>query len=700
MKSKLITYPVMFWVMLFMFFMISNSVKTQNILREIISYEEYAEEFLEGDEVYLSTLEEWQNVIDQWLEKPLCINNDEAEWLVEYKIISLYQLNKLKEYRFIYGNLLSVYELEHIDGWDFQTARKVMPLVTTELSGNGLVHKKFSFRSFRHNLVLKTGLSSERSKGYKRINGGEDSISNPFYTGTPARFALRYDLEYRNRLMMGIRMEKDPGEPFLVPDSSILKNLKTPDLLSGYLHVKQLGPVQSIIAGNYRVSFGYGINLGGGQSGIKGRNGMAGMANRISPQTSVSETGYFRGIAFSAGLGRISFTGFVSTQNLDGTSVLTDSTTGNPISFSSINKSGLHRSTNELSGRKTINEKVAGSFLVYRNNWLKAGIIVLYNRFSAAVQNNSKPYAKFGLTGYDNLVGGFATTIWLPKIQFLAETSVSRNKSMAFLTGIQLTPVPGALIAIAYRKFAVDYQNWYGSGFVSSGRNSNEMGLQMKVRIELPKKYLLEFLADESESQWISYDLAAPARTREIKCMAEKAWPRSRILNFTFRYLSSSVKDPENSTWICRPVAISQYKLRAEGRIEVMEGVRLKSRVECNLVQGLAPGWLIFQDIEFAVARNHCKIWLRACFFEIMEYESRIYAYENDVLYDFSSFSHYGKGLRGVLMFKISPALWMDLWFRVSTVYYTNKYIGTGWDAIEGNRQNEAEFQVRLRWPD
>jgi hypothetical protein len=287
----------------------------------------------------------------------------------------------------------------------------------------------------------------------------------------------------------------------------------------------------------------------------------------------------------------------------------------------------------------------------------------------------------------------------MKKLQWLAEASASRNKSMAMLTGIQLIPVPGALVSFIYRKFNVNYQNWYGSGFSSAGRNADETGIQFKLRLELPKKYLLEIMADDSRSQWVSYDLAAPSRQEEIKIMAEKAWPLDRSICLTFRYINSPVKNIEGSTWVCHTENLSQYRIRIEGRIEAMTGVRLKSRIECNLVQGMPAGWLIFQDIEITHERLKAKMWLRTCLFDARAYESRIYAYENDVLYDFSSTMHYGKGLRGVLMFKISPAGWIDLWLRLSTIYYTNKNIGTGWDEIEGNRQNEIEIQARLKWP-
>ena len=666
---------------------------------KITAYEDYIDEVMDPDDDFLATIEEWHDMIDQWLEKPLCINNEEADWLMEYKIISLYQLNKLKEYRLIYGNLLSIYELSFIDGWDFQAVRKVIPLVTADMPTNSRTYKKFTFRSIRQSLILKTAFTTQKSKGYERIFINENTTEDPLYTGPPVRLALRYDLEYRNKLALGLRMDKDPGEPFLISSGSFVKNLKAPDLLSGYLHFKKLGPVQSIILGNYRISFGYGVNLTGGQSGIKGRNGMSGMANRIRPQTSVSESGFFRGAAFIAGLGRFSFSGFASLQKIDGTSIVTDSLSGKPLSFSSIDKSGLHRSISELNKRKTITEKIIGGFLVYQNNWLKTGIIAIYNYFDAAVAKSSRTYARFGLSGRENMVAGVSATIWLPKFQVFTEASVSRNKGMAVISGLQLMPVPGTHIVIIHRHFAVDYQNLYGSGFISSSHNADENGLQVGIRIELPKKWLLEFMADISRTQWASYDLEAPSRRREIKIITEKAWPQARSLVFSFRYLNETVNDPSSSLWICHPVDLSQYKFRLEGRIEVTKGVGLKSRVEYNLVQGLHPGWLIFQDIEYSPEWLKAKFWIRACFFEVMDYESRIYAYENDVLYDFTSFMHYGKGVRGIMNIRFSLADWLDVWLRLSTIYYTNKNIGSGWDEVEGSRQNEIEMQVRIKVP-
>lgn len=670
---------------------------TQENKPSTFTYEDYADSFLEENEEYIATIEEWQSVISQWLEKPLNINGEEAEWLMEYKIISLYQLNKLKEYRFIYGDLLSIYELAFIDSWDYQTVRKVIPLVAIKTGQPARTFSAFSMRSFHHQLLLKSAVNTNKSKGYLAKNNSDTSLSVPEYTGSPVKVLIRYNVDYRNRFSAGINMEKDPGEPWLVP-SSLISNFKEPELLTGFLHIKKTGPFKDIILGNYRVSFGYGINLGNGQTGIRGRNGLAGMADRIRPQTSAGETGFYRGIAFCAARGSFSLTGFASYSEISGTSVITDSLTGKPISFSSEDRSGLHRTVDELLSRKSIREKVFGGFFVYRNNWLKTGLIAAYSGFNVPVASNAKPYAQFSFKGKENLVIGISATAWMPGIQIFGEASVSRNKALAMISGLQLTPVPGILAIVSYRKFPLDYQNRFGSGYLTSGNNSNEEGIFIAFRVELPRKWLAELSADHSRNSWISYDLDAPSEKSEVKFTVEKAITNTQSVILSFKYLNA-VESNKEDLFINHPVKTNQYNLRLEGRVETEPGIRLKTRMEWNFAGGGRPGWLIFQDIEANFTNSRMKSWLRLCLFDVPAYDSRLYAYENDVLYDYTSFMYYGKGIRSIILCRFEPLPWINIWLRFSMIYYTNKFIGTGWDETGRNRQQEIELQLRIKIP-
>lgn len=376
-----------------------------------------------------------------------------------------------------------------------------------------------------------------------------------------------------------------------------------------------------------------------------------------------------------------------------------DSLNGKPLSFASIGRSGMHRSISELSERKSIVEKIAGGFLVFKNNWMKAGLIAFYNHFNARAVTNSRAYAKFGFSGHENLVYGFSATIWLPKIQFFSEASLSLNKGSAVLTGLQLIPVPGSLLVITCRYFGLSYQNWYGSGFLTSGNNSDETGLQVRFRTEWPHNLLLELTADHSRSKWASYNIMAPSDRTEISISLEKSFFDNDLFLLSFRYLDQDIENQSQSYWICHPTSLSKLKFRLENRLQGSPAVKLKFRIECSLVSKMKPGWLFFHDIEYAPERLKIKSWFRICFFDVKGYDSRIYAYENDVRYDFTSFMHYGKGIRGIIMLSYSPLGMIDIWLRLSTIYYVNKWIGSGWDEIEGNRQNEVEIQVRINVP-
>ena len=220
--------------------------------------------------------------------------------------------------------------------------------------------------------------------------------------------------------------------------------------------------------------------------------------------------------------------------------------------------------------------------------------------------------------------------------------------------------------------------------------------MEASLHLELPRKWFIVFGSDLSKTSWATYSLDAPSKRQEVRFRAEKNWTAAKSLVFSFRYLKEDVKSALLSNWICHPLSQSQYRFRAEARMDVAGTVKLKSRIEYTFMDNEKPGFLILQDIEIPSTLK-ARWWLRLCFFDAVSYTNGIYAYENDVLYDFTSFLHYGKGLRGVIMMNAKLSGWLEMWLRIASVYYANKKAGSGWDELEGNRQVEAEVQARIR---
>jgi hypothetical protein len=97
-----------------------------------------------------------------------------------------------------------------------------------------------------------------------------------------------------------------------------------------------------------------------------------------------------------------------------------------------------------------------------------------------------------------------------------------------------------------------------------------------------------------------------------------------------------------------------------------------------------------------------------AAIFETNDYDTRIYAYEPDLLYNFSLPSFYGRGLHYYInmhgnLSRLVPGAGKRFrltgWIKWSQTFYPGvTSIGTGLDEIPGNRKSEIKAQVLVQW--
>ena len=89
----------------------------------------------------------------------------------------------------------------------------------------------------------------------------------------------------------------------------------------------------------------------------------------------------------------------------------------------------------------------------------------------------------------------------------------------------------------------------------------------------------------------------------------------------------------------------------------------------------------------------------RFAVFRTPSYNTRIYAYENDVLYSFSIPAYYGNGIRYYFTLRYNATRWLDVWVRWAQTYRSDvKVIGSGLDAIDGNKRSEIKVQMRVKF--
>jgi hypothetical protein len=146
----------------------------------------------------------------------------------------------------------------------------------------------------------------------------------------------------------------------------------------------------------------------------------------------------------------------------------------------------------------------------------------------------------------------------------------------------------------------------------------------------------------------------------------------------------------------------TRMKARYQLSYSVSPSLILRNRIEwAGFNKGTLEeqGYLIYQDIIYHLQKFPLDLTFRFALFDTDSWNTRIYAYENDVLYAFSIPPYFGKGIRSYLMLHSSISSHIDLWLRVAQTTLTEaNIIGSGLNAIEGGQKTEVKAQLRIRF--
>jgi len=110
-------------------------------------------------------------------------------------------------------------------------------------------------------------------------------------------------------------------------------------------------------------------------------------------------------------------------------------------------------------------------------------------------------------------------------------------------------------------------------------------------------------------------------------------------------------------------------------------------------------GYLIYQDILYRPDHFPLEATFRYSLFSTDGYNSRIYTYENDVLYAFSVPSYFNNGQRWYIMLKWKIIPKVSMWLRYArTTYFNQHTIGSGNDLINGDTKSEVKIEVKVKF--
>ena len=555
-------------------------------------------------------------------ETPIDLNATTDEELQQLPFLSPRQIDDLLAYADRHP-FESVYELQLIPSLSPLTIRNMLPFVKvgkSQESGAKSLYAREVFHYAKHEVLARVDA--------RDIEGFEGT--DPMYVQG------RYRFDFQRRVVFGAQLRRSAGG-------------KAKDLQYGaYLQLKDIGPLHTLVAGNFQASFGQGLVL-------------------ASP--------------FHSGK-----SAYVSTVGLPQEGLRY---------YSSVDGEGLHGvgATFRWEWNRQTRLDVSALYSMRRANdstWhhlVGANVTVRYKRLHVqltAIENiwsdSIRPYRNTNYNqhyfrGRTQAVIGASARYNHGWFDLFGEVAAAENREqwgVGVLAGSRFYPTDGVSLLALYRYYSPHFDNALGYAFSETSRLGDENGGYLGFELTRWKNWRIWGYADVFGFSGPKYGIPnAPSIGFDALVEARYQWLSLR--------LRAKQKGDLNT-----------YSTRAQ--FDWMEGPwSLRSTAEANLTQlstlnsQLHYGVTVYQDIAYQFQQAPLTLRGRLQFFDAREWNNRIYTYEHDVLYAFSIPAVYGLGGRAyvclrwqiipqlALYCRVSETLWQKAWYSAHHPAWTGK---------------------------
>ncbi len=634
---------------------------------------------------------------------PINLNTATIDELEQLLFLNDAQIQALLDFRRKNGDFTTIYELKNIEGFYMDLIYSIRPYITIAPSRATSGPKfKSMMRYGRHQIIMRYGRVLQEQKGYSPISDSALAANpNSRYLGDPNKLYLRYKYHYSNKMSLGFLGEKDAGEEFFTGN-----NPYGFDFYSAHFFVRDQGRLKALALGDYHLEFGQGLTLWSGLAFGKSAAaiGIQKRQRGVRPNTSANENLFFRGAAATYELFTdVELTAFYSNKNVDAGLRQRDSLDNEEYIFSSITESGMHRTPNEVAKKGAVNEQIFGGNLSYRHRGFRMGVTAYKSLYNIELIKDPAPYQIFDFQGDNNFNAGLDASYANKYMSVFGEFSMSQNGGKAMLAGGIFNLSPRLTLSLLYRNFARDYQVFYAVPFAESSRPQNESGIYMGAVVNVGTSSNFKLYYDVFTFPWLSYRVDRPSHGDEFSILYE--YRMNRHFNFNLRYRNEDkmLNSSEEDVLLREVTDKRRQSLRVHLNYSPFHQLRLKSRVEFSKYQhqpgAQSNGYLMYQDVQFRPDALPLVVTLRYALFNTDDYDTRIYAYENNVLYRFSVPAYYYQGSRFYILLSYKLNAHMTFWLHYAQTYYNNRdVIGSGLEEIEGNTRSEITAQIRMKF--
>ena len=667
-------------------------------------------------------------------ENPVNLNSDEIMQLVELRLITIFQYEELQKYRRYYGDFLFLDELAMVEGFDDQTLNIIRPVVciSQDQSKDKLSFNKMA-RFGKHQIVGRYEQILEEQQGYAPIDDSSLLAKpNSRYLGSPQKYQLKYTYNYRNKVRAGFVLEKDAGELFFTDKvSDTIKALlgknysRGFDFVGFHLYAKDLGVVKAAVLGDYQLAFGQGLTLWSGMSFGKAGAGSSVMkqGRGITPKGSASEYAFMRGAAVTLDGGPFSGTLFYSNRWVDANVSVADTLESEAEFVSSLQETGYHRTIGEILDRHAIRQQVIGGHLAYAIAHFEVGYTAHHTWLSVPLELKPSHYNQFYFQGqrltnqgidFKYVKGKYAVfgeiamsfnhnakVVEPVETPTQAQTALRQAQGPAFagLVGLTVKPAGYLNFTVMYRDYGKAYQNLMSNAFGEGSRNQGQRGIYLGVEAAPAPYWNLLAYADQFQFTWLTSQVNAPSRGHDYYLRINHSFNRRMQAYLQFRSKTKMKNSTDAFVFSHYPIFYTKNAVRFNINYQIGWDLHCSNKAEYahyrNDDGSNEHGYFLCQDIAYKPEDKPYSLAFRYAIFDAQDYNTRIYAYENDVLYSFSVPALYGKGMRVYLLGKVKLFNALTLYARIGRTIYSDRHeIGSGLTLIQGNHKTDLKVEA------
>ena len=616
------------------------------------SWEQYLSQVMTAEDM---ESEEWQlnyDLLCELEQHPINLNLASREELEQLPFLSAQQVEALMEYLDRYGAMKSTGELQMIPEIGPQTRKLLECFVYIGEEPKTAAHTK-------HELAANVRVPFYERKGDK--NG---------YLGSPYRHWFRYQMEWGDKLKMGLVASQDAGEPFFKG-----RNKQGYDYYSPFLQLRKLGRIETLVLGNFRASMGMGMvmNNSFGLGKIATLQNLG--RNTVGLRAHSSRSGdYLQGAGATINLGRgLKTTAFVSYSPMD-------ATLNDDGSARTIITSGYHRTKTEMEKKHNLHALKTGGTLRYDAGRLHLALNALFSHLDRKLSpDKGKLYNMYNPSGTDFMNTsadyGYRGRHWVLN----GETAIDGSGHIATINTLSLTTNSGLSVMALQRYYSYRYASLDAQSFSDGGKVQNESGVYLGLSWQPSPKWQLSAYTDYAYFPWVRYGTEGATYSTDhlLQCIhTNKKW------KLMARYRLKT-KDKQHRT-----------RLSAEYNTD---NLSVKTQFDGGYCADKNSEFGAMLSESVAYIHNWLRLNAGVGYFNTDSYDSRVYLYENGPLYTYSMQQFYGEGIRYWLMLRARVGRNLMLTAKLGvTDYFDRSQIGSGNQLI--NQSSQTDMDLQLRW--